>query len=207
MQNKKKNKNKKKLNEKLNNNNIELNKIFKNNFIDENKITLKILIYEEEQNLSEFAELIKNIFIKNPEFEIIINKVSYVNYIEKLFDKNDFDITLFYYNIKPGPFSYINLLKNNLSLINLNEERDIFSNKMKTLAEEIINETKTEKQKEKIIDLKNSLMNDFRYLKISSDNKYYIIDENLKNFKVNSNVEECLNLMTIESMFKTSRKK
>ncbi|MBN2544470.1 MAG: hypothetical protein JXB50_01655 [Spirochaetes bacterium] len=201
-----KGKNNKKLIKKIIRNNNEFNKTFKNNLIDENRITLKILIIKEEQKLSEIAELIKNIFNENHEFEIIINKVSYVNYIENLLNKNDFDITLFYYNTKPGTISYYNLLKNNFSLINLDDANNNFSNNINSLLTKLYNETKPEKQKENINDLKEAFNNNYQYINIYSENVFYIINSKIKNFKVNSKIEDSINLKTIEMIYKKNEK-
>lgn len=164
-----------------------------NNMAHFGKNNINILIYKEEKKLLKLALLIKSMY-SDKKIEATIINVNYTTFLESIKKKEGFDFALFYYKISPYNLSFLNLATDDFSLFDVKNQLSLLEN---------IKYTETYyKQIELIKALQNNLMDDYQYLLLDKKRDYYLVSNKIRNFKVNSTVEEGINLNTIEHIFK-----
>ena len=165
-------------------------------------IFLRFLIPEEDEKLVIAAEKIKK-NIESLGFDVYLEIVPFHIYLEKIFYKKEYDITLFYYTIEPGIISYLHLLeKNELTFYPFIDDGNLTSNQLDNLFDEFFSASSIKKQNNAIEKINNLLDEKNQLQTIYNENQFYLIKNNIFNVKINSSIENSYNLITLENMIK-----
>lgn len=179
----------------------DINKDNINEFKDGNTIFLRLIAPQEHQDL---IDLLKSNLrgINKLNFDTYFETLPHHSFIERIFDYKEYDIAIFYYLFEPGIMSYYRLLnKEKYSFFPYTENEEI-SKKIENQVKNCINAIWPEDQKIEIKYLESILKENCQFYPIFYKKKYYLINKNILNFKINSSVQDSFDLGTIEKMIK-----
>jgi hypothetical protein len=164
--------------------------------------TIDIIIPSEDNYLTYLGESIKKI-LYNEKIKVSMDYKPFNKYLEKLFITKDFDIAIVSYKFEPGLLKYFQFFNNKQfsfsDYINVNE---MTYNKVSSMLNEAVDSSNFEKQRKITDNIFEIFFKNNQFSPMYSKRQYYLIQNNIRNFKINSSYDD-MNLLTIEFMEKS----
>lgn len=173
---------------------------------DRNTVFIRIIVPEEEAELIEIGKMVEYV-LGRLNFDTFFEKAPYQSFLDRVLSKNDYDLAFIYYSFFPGINPYINLLKVNFPDFFINKEENrvlLKDNSVSELIREYLNSRSIQEQNQKIKRLEEYCEANCYFYKILEQKRYYLLNKNIYNFKLNSLYENYFNLKTIETIFKNN---